>query len=107
MADNLDMFWSELPSVMREFPDILAQIEDDEGEIFIASIECRRQGQGIGTAFMTRLSELADSLGLDLTADPAESGGDRLVRWYEGLGFSFENSYRMIRFASDSLSPRF
>lgn len=100
-----ETFWEGLDDLRSRHPGVLLGIEDDDGHAFIAAIEAREPGRGEGTAFMRALCAFADRCGVTLSADPAESGGERLVAWYGRLGFRQDRWGRLVRDAGPSPAP--
>lgn len=106
LSDAEQGFWTGVRVLQAEFSAMKAHIEDDDGVFYIARLECVDPGKKIGSAYMLRLLALADEFECDLSIEPeapdSERGG-RLVRWYERLGFAFENDQRMVRPAGEAI----
>jgi len=79
-------------------PGVRVNFEDyDENEIELADIEAAEQGQGAGTAAMTRIIELADWFGVNIMLVPAGDNTSsekyqRLHEFYSRFGFYGEDA---------------
>jgi len=82
-----------LPSLMAAHPGIEAEVEDDDGEIFIASVAADQPGAGHGSRWLEALTALADEMGATLSADPS----DGREGWYARHGFEAARWGRMVR----------
>lgn len=82
-----------LPLLLEAHPGVEALVEDDDGEIFIASVAALRPGSGDGTRWIEAMTTLADEVGVSLSADPSP-GRDE---WYGRHGFGEGRWGRLVR----------
>lgn len=101
--DNIDSFFDDLSfDLAPRYPNIEAHIEDDDGQVYLASIAARHPGEGDGSRFMTDLVALLDHYGITMELEPSRAEDDdelhqRLGRWYARFGFEWIDEYRMRR----------
>lgn len=103
--DNIDAFFDDLSlELAPRYPNIDVSIEDDNGQVYMASLAARHKGEGDGTRFMRDLCALLDLYGITMELEPSRDGTmddtetrARLGRWYEGFGFFWIDDYRMRR----------
>ena len=95
--DEADAFEDGVRSLASRHPGVSAQVDDNDGAFFIASLEAVPTGAGKGGAYMADLVALADRHGILLEVDPAEGALDALERFYGRFGFERQGPERMER----------
>lgn len=103
--DRVDAFMQDaVDELAPRYPNIQAHIEDDDGQVYLASLAARHQGEGDGTRFMIDLCALLDRHDIVMELEPSpdgtmddQAGISRLAKWYSGFGFEWVDDYRMRR----------
>lgn len=103
--DRVDAFFEDFAEeVAPRHPNIQAEIEDDDGQVYLASLAARHKGEGDGSRFMSDLCALLDRHQISMELEPSSDGTmddfqsrQRLGNWYARYGFEWMDEYRMHR----------
>lgn len=98
--ERVEALIASLPELADAFPGVSAQVNDDDGRAFLASVSCAERGHGTGTRWLEAFCALADRLGVDVETDPSEGDMERLGGWYARHGFEWKSDERMVRWAA-------
>lgn len=105
-CERVEALIASMPSLADAFPGVSAQVDDDEGRAFLASVSCAERGLGTGSRWLEAFCALADRLGVDVETEPSVGDVERLGGWYARHGFEWKSDERMVRWASaPTLSP--
>ena len=96
-SDELSSFVKELADLEKKYEDKGVRIETSLGRyesVYLAAIVVpkERREEGIGSAYMEELTELADKYNIIVLTSPEESFGgtlSRLNKFYKRFGFVF------------------
>jgi GNAT superfamily N-acetyltransferase len=74
----------------NKYPQLTIWLTEEPDKIILNDLRARKEmrGQGFGTSFMKDLIEYSKKVNKPIYLTPETSSGkNRLISWYEGLGF--------------------